>query len=255
MSKVKSKSPFFDKKIILENDSAFSIYDRFPISNGHALIVPKREVFSIFELKDDEYQNCFNLVRELKNFLISEFVPDAFNIGINDGVDAGQTIHHAHIHIIPRYHNDLDNPRGGVRNILPDNTGYKQNAIQVVAAIIKKDKRILIARRSKDKELGGLWEYAGGKLEPNESDEECLKRELKEEFEITVQVGKFITNSLYKYPNKTINLKVYEVNYISGEFKLNDHDLIEWVAIEDLSKYKFAPADITINDYILKNGV
>jgi len=119
-----TKSPFVNKDKIQENQFAFAIYDAFPVSKGHSLIVPKRIVSSVFDLDDEEYNNIFLLVRDVKKILFDKFKPDAFNIGINNGTDAGQTIDHAHIHIIPRYKGDLKDPRGGVRNILPDNTGY-----------------------------------------------------------------------------------------------------------------------------------
>ena len=118
------QSPFLNKEKILENRSSFAIYDGFPISKGHSLVIPKRVVSSVFDLDDDEYNHIFILLREIKKILLEKYKPDGFNIGINNGTDAGQTIDHAHIHIIPRYKGDLKDPRGGVRNILPDNTGY-----------------------------------------------------------------------------------------------------------------------------------
>ena len=249
------ESPFLEKEIILENESSFSISDGFAISKGHTLVIPRREVSSIFDLNDKEYFDCFSLVKEIKNKILKEYSPDGFNIGINDGFYAGQTIQHAHIHIIPRYKDDIDNPRGGVRNILIDNTGYKENIIQVVAGIIEKNQKILIAKRAKGKDLEGLWEYAGGKVEQDETDEESLKRELKEEFEIDVIVEKYLTESLFSYPKKTINLKAFKVKYVAGDFKLNDHEEIKWVSISELKNFKFAPADIPINNYLLKNGL
>lgn len=117
-------SPFLNKDKILENEFAFAIYDGFPISKGHSLVIPKRVVSSVFDLDDDEYNHIFILLRDVKKILLEKFKPNGFNIGINNGTDAGQTIDHAHIHIIPRYKGDLKDPRGGVRNILPDNTGY-----------------------------------------------------------------------------------------------------------------------------------
>ena len=118
------QSPFLDKEKILENRYSFAIYDGFPISKGHSLVIPKRVVSSVFDLDDDEYNYIFILLREVKKILLEKYKPDGFNIGINNGTDAGQTIDHAHIHIIPRYKGDLKDPRGGVRNILPDNSGY-----------------------------------------------------------------------------------------------------------------------------------
>lgn len=248
-------SPFFKKNKIIENEFAFAIFDGFAVSEGHTLVIPKRVVPSIFDLSSEEYAACFLLVKEMKQHLTHKYQPDGFNLGVNDGEYAGQTIKHAHIHLIPRYKNDIENPRGGVRNILPDNSGYKENALQVVAGIIEKDSKILIAKRASNKDLGGLWEYAGGKVEEGESDEESLIRELKEEFEIVVEIDKFLTNNIYKYSKKTINLKAYKVRYISGEFKLNDHDEIKWVGLKDLKDYDFAPADIPINTFLIKNGI
>ena len=119
-----NKSPFIDKEKIHENKFAFAIYDGFPVSKGHSLVIPKRIVSSVFDLNDDEYNHIFILLRDVKKILLEKFKPDGFNIGINNWTDAGQTIEHAHIHIIPRYNGDLKDPRGGVRNILPDNSGY-----------------------------------------------------------------------------------------------------------------------------------
>ncbi len=117
-------SPFFEKKAFLENKSAFAIYDGYPISPGHSLIVPKLQVKSVFDLNEKDYLNCFRLILEVKVFLEKKFKCKNFNIGINNGEIAGQTIEHAHIHVIPRYKNDTNDPRGGVRNILKDKSGY-----------------------------------------------------------------------------------------------------------------------------------
>ena len=119
-----SESPFINKEKIHENEFAFAIYDGFPVSKGHSLVIPKRIVSSVFDLDDNEYNHIFLLLRDIKKILLEKFRPNGFNIGINNGTDAGQTIDHAHIHIIPRYKGDLKDPRGGVRNILPDNSGY-----------------------------------------------------------------------------------------------------------------------------------
>ena len=117
-------SPFLNKKKIIENENAFAIYDGFPVSKGHVLVIPKRVVAEIFDLNDEEYSSCFNLVKEVKKILEEEFKPDGFNIGINNGEKAGQTIFHAHIHVIPRYSGDVDNPRGGIRHVIPGKGDY-----------------------------------------------------------------------------------------------------------------------------------
>ena len=118
------ESPFLNKKKIIENENAFAIYDGFPISKGHVLVIPKRVVAEIFDLNDEEYSSCFNLVKDVKKILEEEFKPDGFNIGINNGEKAGQTIFHAHIHVIPRYSGDVENPRGGIRHVIPGKGDY-----------------------------------------------------------------------------------------------------------------------------------
>ena len=122
---------------------------------------------------------------------------------------------------------------------------------RVTAANIQKDNKILIAQRRKDKNLGLKWEFPGGKIDKNETPEECLSRELKEEFGIKTKVGKFITNSIYKYPNIEIDLMAYYVDYLDGEFKLIDHERIEWVSKDNLKEFDFAEADIPIIDKLL----
>ena len=84
--------------------------------------------------------------------------------------------------------------------------------------------------------------------------EEHIKQ-LKEEFSIEASIGKYLTESFYEYDSININLKAYLVDSFSGDFKLADHDKIEWIKIEDIKKYDFAPADIPINDYLLENGL
>ena len=127
--------------------------------------------------------------------------------------------------------------------------------IEVVAAIIKKEDKILIARRKKGKHLEFKWEYPGGKLENNEEENDALKRELKEEFSIEATIGRYLTESFYEYGSVNINLKAYLVESFSGDFRLIDHDKIEWIKIEEIKKHEFAPADIQINDYLIKNGI
>ena len=117
-------SPFLEVEKIIENELAYAFYDGYPVSKGHMLIVPKRVVPEIFDLNDEEYRACFDLIKDVKDYLIKKYNPDGFNIGINCGEDAGQTVFHAHIHVIPRYKGDIPNPRGGVRNIIPGKGNY-----------------------------------------------------------------------------------------------------------------------------------
>jgi len=111
-------------RIIEENDQAFVIRDGYPISEGHTLVIPKRHVGSFFDISNDERTALFELIESSKESLENEFTPDAFNIGINDGAAAGQTVAHLHIHLIPRYEGDIEDPRGGVRWIIPDKAVY-----------------------------------------------------------------------------------------------------------------------------------
>ena len=118
--KLLQPSPFVDLEKIIENENAFAVYDSFPVSKGHALVVPKEEVKSIFDLSDEKYLDCFELLKNLKILIEEKFQCQGFNIGINNGITAGQTVYHAHIHVIPRYKNDMENPRGGIRKIFPN---------------------------------------------------------------------------------------------------------------------------------------
>ncbi|WP_025614844.1 DNA/RNA helicase domain-containing protein [Cellulophaga baltica] len=116
--------------------------------------------------------------------------------------------------------------------------------IKVAAGIIESENRILIARRKEGKHLAGLWEFPGGKIEIGETPESCLKRELYEELGVDVMVGRFFMENICKYDEKTVQLKSYKCKIVSGDIALKDHDKMEWVAISNISNFKFAPADI-----------
>lgn len=113
-----------ERELFIENDHALAVYDGFPVSVGHTLIIPKKHVSLIFDLDDKEYAACFKLVQQAKAILQKEHSTEAFNIGVNCGEVAGQTVMHAHIHLIPRYPGDVDDPRGGVRHIIPGKGYY-----------------------------------------------------------------------------------------------------------------------------------
>jgi len=124
-----SQSPFLNRKFWTnENDSAFALRDRYPVSKGHTLIVPKRAVASFSELTEQEIVDCWRLLELEKKKLKDELSPDGFNVGINDGAAAGQTVFHAHMHLIPRYRGDCPNPRGGVRAVIPGKADYTEDA-------------------------------------------------------------------------------------------------------------------------------
>lgn len=123
--------------------------------------------------------------------------------------------------------------------------------ITVVAALIKKDGKVLIAKRSTgDENVFGKWEFPGGKLEKEETEKQALVREIKEEFEMNIKVKGFITNNLCEYPTKKIDLRLYECEYIDGDFKLHDHSDYNWVEIDKLFEYDLALADIPLAKYL-----
>jgi len=111
-------------KIVIENELAWSIKDGYPLTAGHSLIIPKRHVVSWFDTTDTEQRALWQLLREMKTYLEEEYHPQGYNIGINDGIVAGQTVMHLHIHLIPRYQGDCSEPRGGVRWIFPERAIY-----------------------------------------------------------------------------------------------------------------------------------
>ncbi|MBL0226795.1 MAG: HIT family protein [Geobacteraceae bacterium] len=111
-------------RIIIENTHSIAFHDGFPVTLGHSLIVPKRHVASFFEATKEEQSAIFELLAEMRQLVLSERSPDGFNIGINDGTAAGQTVMHLHIHLIPRYAGDTEDPRGGVRWIMPEKAPY-----------------------------------------------------------------------------------------------------------------------------------
>lgn len=115
------------RELITESATAFSIYDKFPVSNGHALIIPKKNISNYFNLSNHEQIGCLLVLNRTKDIVQSNFNPSGFNIGINVGKDAGQTIFHSHIHLIPRYRDDVPHPRGGVRNVILSKGDYNAN--------------------------------------------------------------------------------------------------------------------------------
>lgn len=121
-------SPFFEKlepkEQVGEIASCFAFRDKYPVSKGHSLIIPKRKVSDYFELTFKEQSACWFLVNLVKAELQKQYKPEGFNVGINSGIVSGQTVPHAHIHIIPRYSGDVENPRGGVRGVIPDKMNY-----------------------------------------------------------------------------------------------------------------------------------
>ena len=105
-----------ESRIVLDIRHWFMIMDNFPVNNGHALIILKRHCSDIFNLTLQEWKELQYFIDHTKEYLDEEFDPDGYNVGVNCGETAGQTVFHLHIHLIPRYKNDVENPRGGIRN-------------------------------------------------------------------------------------------------------------------------------------------
>lgn len=115
---------FSNFRVITSNATAVAMFDSFPISPGHALVIPKRHIASLFEATEMELTDVFDLIAKTRTQLLRDLNPGGFNIGLNEGVLAGQTIMHLHIHLIPRYLGDKPDPRGGLRWIFPDKADY-----------------------------------------------------------------------------------------------------------------------------------
>lgn len=111
-------------RVLGQNEHAVWIRDAFPVSPGHSLVIPRRHVGSFFEVSDGERSSLLELLGVAKMAAESEFAPAGYNIGINDGSAAGQTVPHLHIHLIPRYVGDMPDPRGGVRWVIPSKADY-----------------------------------------------------------------------------------------------------------------------------------
>ena len=125
---VPGASPFLardQEEWVASNELAFALRDRFPVSAGHTLVIPRRLVATWFEATSEEQKALFELVTEVKLRLDEEFQPDGFNVGFNVGEAAGQTVMHLHVHVIPRYRGDMDDPRGGVRGAIPSKQKYE----------------------------------------------------------------------------------------------------------------------------------
>ena len=122
-----SKCPFCQitsDRFVMLNQYSIAFLDSFPISKGHTLVIPLQHVSSIYDLPEDRQADLWHLAARIRHQLQQDLHPDGFNIGLNDGPAAGQTINHAHIHVIPRFKGDIADPRGGIRWVLPEKARY-----------------------------------------------------------------------------------------------------------------------------------
>ncbi|GAB1810417.1 (deoxy)nucleoside triphosphate pyrophosphohydrolase [Priestia megaterium] len=126
---------------------------------------------------------------------------------------------------------------------------------KVTAAIIKDKNRLLIAKRYSKDPLGGKWEFPGGKVEPSETPEECLVREIREELRVEVKIGSFYDDSVYSSQDHDIHLLFYWAEVINGEVTPVVHDDLKWTTIKELANFDFAPADIPIVKRLMKEDI
>ena len=112
------------ERVLLETETTLAFFDAYPVTEGHALVIPKRHVTSIFELTSEELATLWAQVATVRTLLAEKYRPDGFNIGVNDGAAAGQTVPHAHVHVIPRREGDVPDPRGGIRWVVPIKAKY-----------------------------------------------------------------------------------------------------------------------------------
>ncbi|QKI88262.1 HIT family protein [Thiomicrorhabdus xiamenensis] len=116
--------PFCQIDGYLQNASCYARFDIYPVTEGHTLIIPKRHAETWFDMTRSEQIDALELVEQAKTYLLERYQPDGFNIGVNCGEVAGQSVPHAHIHLIPRYSGDTDDPKGGVRGVIPEKQKY-----------------------------------------------------------------------------------------------------------------------------------
>jgi 8-oxo-dGTP diphosphatase len=124
----------------------------------------------------------------------------------------------------------------------------------VTASIILRDDRVLIAQRPPADKLAGKWEFPGGKIEAGETPQECLKREIREEFDVVIEVLDFFAESVYAYESGTIKLLAFWCRWLAGDFTLKVHSRIVWADYEELEHYDYAPADIPLVEKLKSLG-
>ena len=142
-----------------------------------------------------------------------------------------------------------------VSHFLKMNHTDLSDIVKVTAAMIIKGDKIIIARRGPGDALADKWEFPGGKFEINETPEQCLKREMKEEFDIDVSIGEYLGSSIYHYDHISIELLAYRTYWEDGEIDLKDHDDFKWISLEQLSEFDFAPADLVFVEKLQKGEI
>ena len=144
------------------------------------------------------------------------------------------------------------------RNGIPfevTNTEPNKKILDVVCALIMKDGKCLIARRNKDDHLKGKWEFPGGRRVGLEDEKKTLERAFNEVFNVKTKINEYVTHSICEYPGHIVDLKLYECDYISGDFNLSIHSEYKWVDIEELLDYDLADADVILSKFLIKKYI
>ena len=137
-----------------------------------------------------------------------------------------------------------------VTNVVPN-----KKILDVVCGLIMKDGKCLIAKRAKDDHVKGKWEFPGGRRQGLEDEKISLERAFSELYDIKTNIKDYLTHSICEYPGHIVDLKLYECEYVSGDFKLTTHSEYKWVNIEDLLDYDLADADITLSKFLIKRYI
>ena len=116
---------FPEERILFRGNNFFIVYDSYPVSDGHCLIISNEVKETYFDLSDEEKMDLDSMIEKAKEIIEETRSPDGYNIGMNCGIAAGQTVMHFHCHVIPRYIGDMEEPRGGVRGVIPDKQNYE----------------------------------------------------------------------------------------------------------------------------------
>lgn len=127
----RSSCPFCpppEDSIFLEHDGVACLWDAYPVTPGHALIIPQHHSGDWFELSEEDQLRLLQAADMAKEAIDDRYGPDGYNVGINSGTAAGQTVDHVHVHVIPRYAGDMEDPRGGVRHVIPSEGNYLESA-------------------------------------------------------------------------------------------------------------------------------
>ena len=118
------------------------------------------------------------------------------------------------------------------------------------AGVAIRSNMVLVAHRTEGGALSGKWEFPGGKVESGENEYQAIEREIKEEFELNIHAKSFLTNNVFQYPTKTVDLRLYSCEYVSGNFKLHDHSEYKYIDKSELLNYELAPADIPLARFV-----